>query len=118
MRPDPRKAFGYSGEGLAAGYLFARGYRLLARNWRAGRGELDLVCEHRGVIVFVEVKARRTPAFGTPHEAVDRAKQGRVMAIARAYMARHPGRRCRFDVVAIDLGGPKPRITHLPDAFP
>lgn len=118
MRPDDRKAFGYSGEGLALGYLFARGYRIRARNWRCGRGEIDLVCEDGRTIVFVEVKARRGDRWGDALEAVDARKRRRLLALGRVYMGAHRDRPCRFDVVAIDLAGRRPRITHLRGAFP
>lgn len=119
MREDHRKRDGLSGEGLAMGYLFARGLRVLARNWRHGRfGELDLVCEQGGAIVFVEVKTRRQSRFGCGAAAVDARKQRRLLALGQAYMRAHPGRRCRFDVVEVDLAGATPRIRHLIAAFP
>lgn len=118
MRPDQRKAFGYSGEGLAFGYLIARGYHVRARNWRFGRGEIDLVCEDGPTIVFVEVKARRGDRWGEPADAVDARKRRQLLALARVYMGAHPGRPCRFDVVCVDLRGAKPSLQHLRDAFP
>ena len=118
MRFDPCKPFGDAGEGLAFGYLFARGYRMRERNWRFGRGEVDLICEDGPFIVFVEVKARRGLRFGLGHEGVDRRKQRQLMALARVYMGRHPDRPCRFDVVSVDLRGRTPTIRHLVAAFP
>lgn len=118
MRTDRRKAFGCSGEGLAFGYLLARGYRVRERNWRFGRGEVDLICEDGAAIVFVEVKSRRGLLFGGAAEAVDRRKQRQLMALARVYMGRHPDRPCRFDVVCVDLRRAKPAIRLLKDAFP
>ena len=61
---DPRKLFGQEGESAAEQYLRNKGYRILARNVRSSVGELDLVAEDGQVLVFVEVKARRTDAFG------------------------------------------------------
>lgn len=77
---------------------------MLDRNWRSplGDGELDLVVELDGVIVFVEVKARAGSAFGGPTGAVDRAKQRRVRRAARSWLAHHAVHApVRFDVVAV-----------------
>jgi putative endonuclease len=119
MRHDRRKEDGLSGEGLALGYLFARGLRMVARNWRSGRyGELDLVCRQGATIVFVEVKTRRQSRFGPGAAAVDARKQRRLLALGTAYMRAHPDQRCRFDVVEVDLSAAVPRIRHFIAAFP
>ena len=114
------KEIGAHGEELALKHLAASGYRLLDRNWRWRQGELDLVVEKDGEIVFVEVKARRSHAFGTPEEAVTRAKQRKLIQTAYAYLARH-GRtdtRWRIDVIALDLSaqGEVIRLEHLENA--
>ena len=118
--PD-RRARGRAGEEAAAHVLAARGYRVLLRNVRVGRGEIDLVCEHDGDIVFVEVKARRGAAFGTPAEAVTVRKQRALLALAARYLGRtdRAHRTCRFDVVEVWLGaGGRPaRVEVLRDAF-
>ena len=103
---DPRRALGAAGEARAAAWYRARGYEVLARNWRCREGELDLVVRRRGVVVIVEVKARRTDRYGTPAEAVTPAKQQRLRALALRYLADTGirSRSIRFDVVAI-LGG-------------
>jgi putative endonuclease len=112
---------GQIGEAAAAEALGARGYRVLVRNLRLGRGEIDLVCEHDGDVVFVEVKARRGAALGTPAEAVTRRKQRALLALAARYLGRsgRPEAPCRFDVVEVWLGaGGRPvRIDVLRDAF-
>lgn len=104
-----RRAVGADGEARAAAWYGARGYDVLARNWtvpgRAG-GELDLVCARDGVLVFCEVKARSTAAFGSPALAVGRDKQRRLRALAAQWLASPAGRRVRyrevrFDVVAV-----------------
>jgi putative endonuclease len=116
-----RRTRGRIGEEAAAQALAARGYRVLVRNVRLGRGEIDLVCEHDGDIVFVEVKARRGAAFGTPAEAVTVRKQRALFALAMRYLARNgrTDRTCRFDVVEVWLGaGDRPvRVDLLRDAF-
>ena len=114
------KEVGAHGEELAAKHLAANGYRVLDRNWRWRQGELDLVAEKGGEVVFVEVKARRSHAFGTPEEAVTRVKQRKLIRTAQAYLARQ-GRQAdpwRIDVIALDLNaqGELVRLEHLENA--
>jgi putative endonuclease len=95
---------GRRGESLAAAEYRSRGYRVVARNWRAGRsGELDLVLALGRVLVVCEVKTRSSVAFGLPAEAVDRRKQSRLRGLAAAYIAAHDVRPAavRFDVAAV-----------------
>jgi putative endonuclease len=109
------------GEATAARFLERRGFRILARNLRSRLGELDLVARDGGVVVFVEVKARRRGWGDPPQAAVDGRKRARLARLAQAYLQRSrlgdvP---CRFDVVAVTLdpaGGPA-EIDHLPGAF-
>lgn len=93
---------GKYGEQLAYEYLQRQGLRLVARNYRNFRGEIDLIMDDQGIIVFVEVKYRTSERFGNPLEAVDFKKQKRIKSIAYIYLANlgyEP--QCRFDVVAI-----------------
>ena len=78
---------------------------MLARDWRCRLGQLDLVCEEGGVIVAVEVKARRGDRFGLPQEAVDRRKQAKLRALLQAFLLASGQRDqpCRIDVVAVRL---------------
>jgi putative endonuclease len=87
--PTARQRLGQSGERLAAGWLEARGYRLVERNWRCLAGELDLVTEHDGELVFVEVKTRRGTRLGAPEEAITRVKRLHLIAAAQEYLAAH-----------------------------
>ncbi len=94
------------GEELAARFLKRKGYKILERNYRCPFGEVDIVALHRGTLVFVEVKTRKSLAFGHPAEAVDLRKQRRLQRIASCYLGQ---RRLgdipvRFDVVALSLG--------------
>jgi putative endonuclease len=76
--------------------------RTLARNHRCRQGEIDLIMRDSGTLVFVEVRYRRSSAFGTPAESVDAAKRRRLAAAASHYLKSHPSDLpCRFDVVAI-----------------
>ena len=119
-RLDPRKVFGQAGESAAEEYLRRKGYRIVERNLRSPAGELDLVAEDGRVLVFVEVKARRTDAFGGAIQAVDQRKQKKLIQLATQYLARHhvKDRLCRFDVVLLqgtDAAGP--HIEHIQNAF-
>jgi len=99
-----RRALGAEGEARAARFLAARGYRVVDRNVRAGGVELDLVATRGRLVVFVEVKTRRSRAAGAPEEAVDFRKRERLVRGAAAWLAERGVRaaRVRFDVVACE----------------
>src|SRR5256885_16700467 len=81
-----RRALGASGEQAVAEWYCARGYELVARNWRCREGELDLVLRRGRVFVFCEVKARTSTMFGAPVEAVTRTKQMRLRHLAARWL--------------------------------
>ena len=114
-----RQRLGELGEQAAADALQKDGYRIVARNHRCRRGEVDLVAERGELLVFVEVRTRASSAFGAPQETVDPAKQRRVIAAARDFLARWrgPERGVRFDVIAVVDGAKGPTLTHLENAF-
>lgn len=116
-----RKALGAIGEEAAVRFLRRRGYRIRDRNFRCRLGELDLVAEHRGTIVFAEVKTRTTAEFGIPFEAISSHKQRRLALLATYYLVRRrlQGWPCRFDAVSVVVGldGRVQRVEILPDAF-
>jgi len=96
---------GRAGEDAAARFLEERGLSILARNFRAGGGEIDLVARDGATVAFVEVKWRRDASRGTPAEAVTPTKRRRLLSAARAWLAENPSgaaREVRFDVVAIE----------------
>ena len=104
--PD-RQCTGQHGEEVACTELLRRGHTILARRYRTRFGEIDIVSEASGLIVFTEVKARRTNRLGSAAEQIPVWKQRRIAAMALDYLA-FSGRlndRCRFDVVAIDGAG-------------
>ena len=105
---NPRQRFGDAGEDAAASLLEQGGYRIVARNHRCRRGEVDLVAEKGDLLVFVEVRTRATAVFGGPEETVGPAKRRRIVTAARDYLARRrgPERGARFDVVAV-VDGPR-----------
>ncbi len=100
-------ALGARGEALAEKHLKKSGYRILARNYRCRYGEIDLIAEEGGSLVFIEVKTRSSAAFGHPLEAVDAHKRGQLTRAARHYLEATDSteRFCRFDVVAVTVGG-------------
>jgi putative endonuclease len=115
-----RQALGKMGEDFAVDALLERGYAILARRYRTRYGEIDIVADDRGTIVFVEVRARTTSEFGTAAESLTPAKRRKVTAMAVDYLARNhlTNRPCRFDVVAIDDAlSPSPTITVYEGAF-
>jgi putative endonuclease len=115
----PRRRLGDAGEEAAAELLRKSGYRIVARNHRCKRGEVDLIAERGELLVFVEVRTRATAAFGAPEETVGFGKRRRVVAAARDYLARWSGpeRGVRFDVVAVVDDPAGPRLTHFENAF-
>ena len=92
---------------------------MLARNWRAGRREVDLVVRRGEVTAFVEVKARRNRRFGDPLEAIHRKKRADLAAAAREWLDRDPefSPVVRFDAVAVERDGRDWRVRHVPDAW-
>src|SRR2546427_10029962 len=82
-----RSVLGEEGERAAARFLEARGYRILERNYRTRRGEIDLIAEDGRMLVFVEVKVRLDDRFGGPAAAITRAKQARIARLAQQYLA-------------------------------
>ncbi len=117
---DPRHLFGRASEARAEQVLRDKGYRILERNLRTTLGELDLVAEDAGILVFVEVKARATDAFGGGLLAVDQRKRAKLVKLASQYLAqRHwMDRICRFDVVVVQGHTPdKLQVEHVENAF-
>jgi putative endonuclease len=100
-----RRRLGGSGERLAANWLEARGCRIIGSNWRCAYGELDVIAEDAGELVFVEVKTRRGEAMGLPEEAITPSKRQHLVAAAHSYLqaAGTPEREFRIDVVAVQV---------------
>ena len=122
MSGQESRLLGRWGEELAARALRARGYEILASRWRCRFGEIDLIAADGTYLCFVEVKLRKSDAFGSAGAFVDRRKQERLRISAGLYLAEHPTRlQPRFDVAEIyapqgmDTRSPKVRL--LEDAF-
>ena len=116
---DPH-TFGRFGEDLAARFLERSGWSVVARNYRFGRKEVDLIATRGDVLAFIEVKSRTGTEYGHPIESITRRKRGEIMEVARAWLRKHPqrGKILRFDAVAVHstLRGP-PRVEHFEDAW-
>lgn len=124
--------FGELGERVAARWLERQGYTVLARRWRSGHRDIDVIAERDGIVAFVEVKTRAALEFGDPVEAVHAQKQRSLVRSAREWMARHettlrahvgasaPRSRepeYRFDVIGVLLRDRTAWIRHIESAF-
>lgn len=107
---------GQRAEELCADLLRQAGLRILARNWRCRMGEIDLVAEENGTLVFAEVRLRRDARYGGAAESVTAAKRARLVAAARLYLAGRAAAPCRFDVLLLD-SLEAARVHWIRDAF-
>lgn len=100
---------GKMGEAMAAEYLLKNGYNLLHQNWRHSRWEVDIIAEKDGILHFIEVKTRRTQAFGLPEDGVDKKKIKNMIDAAEEYLDQHPQwKRIQFDILAITIPKDEP----------
>jgi putative endonuclease len=109
---------GARGEEAAARFLARRGWRLLARNWRGGGGEIDLVASRRGLLAFCEVKTRASDA--ALEEPLTAAQRARIARAAAAFVAARPdlaAHDLRLDLIVVRPRRPWARVRHLPGAF-
>ena len=114
------ETIGARGEDAAADGYRRRGYRIVARNWRCRLGELDVVAERRGLLVFCEVKSRRGGAgLGDGYEAVTWRKQAKLRALAEAFLQATGARpqAIRFDVASVAFVRSRPVVELFEDAF-
>ena len=107
---------GARAEDLCAELLRRAGLRILARNWRCRHGEIDLVADEGGTLVFAEVRLRRNNLYGGAAESVTPAKRERLLAAARLYLSRRRETNCRFDALLLD-GAERPAIQWIRNAF-
>jgi putative endonuclease len=114
-----RQLLGRQGEAMACLELEKLGYAIVERRFRTRFGEIDVVANDAGTVVFVEVKAKADAQFGSPAEAVTKQKQRRLVSMAEQYVAFHhlDNAPCRFDVVGIDLTSTPATVTVYKDAF-
>lgn len=114
------KILGDQGEEIAAEYLTARNYRICARKFRTPVGEIDLIAEQQNVLVFIEVKTRRSIRYGQPASAVDFRKQQKIIHTAYWYLRQQhrDEQLCRFDVIEVYFSQDgKWSVQHFEDAF-
>ena len=110
------------GEEQAAEYLRQKGFRLVAANWQCRFGEIDLIAEDGNFLCFVEVKLRKSAAYGSAGAFVGQRKQQKLRTAAQLYLAWHPTKlQPRFDVIEIyapqGSDTVRPEIIHLENAF-
>jgi putative endonuclease len=109
---------GKKGEDLASEYLTGKGYIILERNWTFEKAELDIIAIKEGLLVFVEVKTRRSDFYGDPEDAVTPAKIKNILNAAEAYIEeKDMDNEIRFDIISIIMKGEITEITHLEDAI-
>jgi putative endonuclease len=115
----PAKSLGDQGEDAASRHLRAKGFRILARNWRFRQWELDLVCRDRDTVVFVEVKTRMAGSMTAPGEALTRTKQARLIKAASHYLTEFElwDEPCRFDLAAVTDTGSSLDVEHIENVF-
>lgn len=111
--------FGRAGEDLAAKHLESAGYIILDRNWRWRQWELDLVCQHKDELVFVEVKSRASNGLQSGIEALTPAKCRKLIKAAAHYLSEKDlwDRPCRFDLVSISGNCESMKLEHIESVF-
>lgn len=115
----PHLITGEKGESLATKFLIQKGYKLLSRNYRFKKAEIDLVVRTEDELVFVEVKTRRNSSFGYPEEMVSKKKQELMVVAMEAFQIENNLHYLepRFDIVSITLTSSKSEVTHIENAF-
>ncbi len=114
-----KSLIGQRGEELAARHLIKQGWIILARNWRSGRQELDIIAKDEGQIVFIEVKTRSSRRFGHPIEFINSAKQDHMVKAATQWLMSHGwDGEFRFDLIGVlEFPDEPASIEHIRDAF-
>ncbi len=109
---------GADGEDLAAAFLIEKGFKVLERNYRYKKSEIDLIVSRGNWLIFVEVKTRTSTAFGFPEEFVDYNKKLKILEGALEYMyVKDWQGNVRYDIVAVNIWGDRHDIKHIEDAF-
>jgi putative endonuclease len=116
VKPKP---LGRKGENLAAAYLRDLGWEIVERNYRTRLGEIDLICEDHGMIVFVEVKTRTSADVARPDQSVTQRKQAKIRRLVEDYLVKHnlESADVRFDVLGVTLSGRRPEFEHIEGAL-
>uniref|UniRef100_A0A942T0J2 UPF0102 protein KHB02_16665 n=1 Tax=Neobacillus citreus TaxID=2833578 RepID=A0A942T0J2_9BACI len=114
------RSLGRYGEERAVEWLQEHGYRIVDRNWRCARGEIDVVAWDSCTLVFIEVKARSGHTTGHPFESITATKLARMRRLVPAWFADHPeiaARSIRVDAVAVHVDGPRTVVEHVADVL-
>lgn len=118
MKDNSHNILGFLGEELAVRMLRKKGYKILERNWKLGDLETDIIAQTGDTLVFAEVKTRTAGGIKTPEQAVDKERQIRLTAGAKAYINfNRLDNPWRFDIIAIEMKLTGPDILHIEDAF-
>ena len=112
------KTKGIEGENLAREFISCKGWEILATNWKGERCEIDIIAREKGTIVFIEVKARSSAAYGWPEDAVTPAKQRNITDAAEMYLEENNlDTEIRFDIISIHDKNGQPQVYHIIDSF-
>lgn len=112
------KQFGAIGERIAESHIREMGYLILERNYRWGKGEIDLIVQKENTLVICEVKARQSSFFGSPCHAVTKAKQRQLIKVANRYIEdKKLDMEIRFDVIGVITNLHETQIEHIENAF-
>jgi putative endonuclease len=117
--PKINLEFGRLGEKAAVDFLKNNGYKIIRRNYKNKLGEIDIIAQEKDVLVFIEVKSRRTTTYGLPQEAVHSFKQGQMGKVALYYLKENNllEKRARFDIISITNINESPQINLIRNAF-
>ncbi|MFO7816456.1 MAG: YraN family protein [Desulfovibrionales bacterium] len=112
-------SLGACGEDVAADYMRENGYKVLERNWKCPRGELDIICSRGLELIFVEVKTRKKGGMARAIEALAPGQQIKLARAASIYLSRNGlwSRQCRFDLIALEVDANNVNLEHVPNAF-
>ncbi|KAB3537226.1 YraN family protein [Alkaliphilus pronyensis] len=115
-----KKKTGYIGEAVAKKFLLDKGYKILFQNYRTKFGEIDIVATIDNIVAFIEVKTRKTIAYGMPREAINYKKQMNYRRLADHFILSNPSihnKDFRFDVIEVIITNEKKQIKHIKNAF-
>ncbi len=113
-----RKIFGKFCEDIASNYLIEKNYKILEKNFRHKKGEIDIIAKKNNLIVFIEVKGRKNFTFGTSESFVDNTKENLIIETAEEYIYLNNWKNeIRFDIIAIEGNLKNYKLTHFKDAF-
>lgn len=114
-----KQQIGNAGEKIAVSHLESHGYSILDRNFKAGRGEIDIIAMQENILVFIEVKTKKHGDFGDPITWVTRNKQRQIGRVSQAYLLQHAVQDMdiRFDVITLEWKNGAYHLEHIENAF-